>query len=371
MRDYYDILGVDRNAGLEEIKKSYRRLALKYHPDRNPGDREAEERFKEAAEAYGVLSDQEKRQIYDQFGHEGLKGSGFQGFRGFEDIFSSFGSIFEDVFGMGGAFGGRGRAQRGADLQLDLKITFMEAFKGLEREVLVPRYEPCGSCRGSGVEAGHEAVVCPTCGGRGQITRSQGFFHMSSTCPKCRGAGRVITHPCRTCRGSGQVEAVRKIKVKIPGGVQSGMRLRLRGEGEAGPGGLPGDLFVQVYVEEHEFFERDGDDIVCRIPLSFPQAALGAEIEVPTLRGPERVPIPKGTQPGDVIRLEGRGMPSLRNRGRGDQIIVVDVRTPTNLTRRQEEILRELADAEGNAAKNSGWGFFGKKAKSFYGNTAN
>jgi molecular chaperone DnaJ len=344
-RDYYQVLGVDRNASDEEIKKSYRHLALKYHPDRNPGDKEAENRFKEAAEAYEVLRDPEKRHIYDQYGHEGLQGTGFHGFRGFEDIFSSFSDIFQDFFG--GGFRSRTRVQRGADLQYDLKISFLDAAFGQEREIDVPRFEQCSRCDGSGVEPGHILEVCRTCGGRGQVTRSQGFFRISTTCPDCRGSGEIITNPCTACKGAGRIEEFRKIKVKIPPGINTGMRLKLRGEGELSrDGGPPGDLYVEIFVEPHEFFQREGDDVICHVPISFVQAALGTHLEVPTIEGVEKVSIAKGTQPDDTIRLHGKGVPKLRGTGRGDQIIIVDVRTPTNLTRRQKELLRELAKLE-------------------------
>lgn len=361
-RDYYKVLGVRRNATDDEIKKSYRRLALRYHPDRNPGDKQAEELFKEAAEAYEVLRNPERRQIYDQFGHEGLQGTGFRGFRGFEDIFSSFSDIFEDFFG--GGFRSRTRVRRGADLQYDLKISFLEAALGRDTEIEIPRSETCVHCDGSGVEPGYEKEICQTCGGRGQITRSQGFFHISTTCPDCRGTGEIIAHPCMACKGFGRVEETRKIKVKIPRGVSTGMRLKLSGEGESGLSGAPpGDLYVEIFVEPHEFFEREGDDLVCHVPVSFVQAALGTHLEVPTIDGAEKVSIAQGTQPGDTLRLYGKGIPRLRGRGRGDQIIIIDVRTPINLTRKQKELLRDLAKLEHeNVNENQNhWTFLGNK----------
>ena len=344
-RDYYEVLGVNRNASDEEIKKRYRSLALKYHPDRNPGDREAENRFKEAAEAYEVLRDPDKRQIYDQFGHEGLQGTGFQGFRGFDDIFSSFGDIFDGFFG--GGFRARTRIHRGPDLQHDLKVSFLDAAFGQEREIEVPRSERCYRCDGSGVEPGHEKEICRTCNGRGQVSRSQGFFRISTTCPDCHGTGDIVTHPCTECKGVGRVQEFRKIKVKVPPGINTGMRLKLRGEGELSPnGGPPGDLYVDVYVEPHEYFDREGDDVICRVPVSFVQASLGAKLEVPTIDGSEKVALGMGTQPGNMLRLHGKGIPRLRGTGRGDQIIIFDVQTPTNLSQKQKELLREFAQIE-------------------------
>jgi len=361
-RDYYQVLGVGRNASDGEIKKSYRHLALKYHPDRNPGDKQAEEQFKEAAEAYEVLRDPEKRQIYDQFGYEGLQGTGFQGFRGFEDIFSSFSDIFEDFFG--GGFRSRTIVRRGADLRYDLKISFLEAAFGRDMEIEIPRFETCAHCNGSGVEPGYEKEICQTCGGRGEVTRSQGFFRISTTCPDCHGAGQIIAHPCTACKGFGRVEETRRIKVKIPPGVSTGMRLKLRGEGELSPnGGPPGDLYVEIFVEPHEFFEREGYDVIYHIPISFAQAALGTALEVPTLNGSEDISIARGTQPGDILRLHGKGIPRLRGLGRGDQIVVFDVRTPINLTKRQKELLQEFARLEHeNVNENQNhWSFLGNK----------
>ncbi len=364
-RDYYQVLGVDRGATDDEIKKSYRNLALKYHPDRNPGDKEAEEKFKEAAEAYDVLHDTEKRQIYNQYGHEGLQGTGFHGFRGFEDIFSSFSDIFEGFFG--GGFRSRARVQRGDDLRYRLTVSFLEAAFGKDVEIDVPRFEACTRCNSSGVEPGHEKEICQTCGGRGQITRSQGFFRISTTCPDCRGMGQVITHSCAECKGFGRVENVKKIKVKVPQGVDSGMRLKLKGEGESGPnGGPPGDLFVEIYVEPHEFFEREENDVICHAQISFVQASLGTTIEIPTLEGSDKVSISKGTQPGDILRLHGLGIPKLQGYGRGDQVIVFDVRTPTKLGKKQKELLQELAKLEGSEIKEKRYrGFFGKGKKGY------
>jgi len=346
-RDYYEILGVDRNAREDSIKAKYRKLALKYHPDRNPGDKEAEERFKEAAEAYEVLRDPQKRNIYDQYGHQGLQGTGFSGFRGFEDIFSSFSDIFENFFGFGtGRRPGTG-ARRGADLRYDLTISFMDAAFGVETEIEIEKLQSCPTCQATGCEPGTYPEDCRACGGTGQINRTQGFFSIRTTCPHCRGEGRGISHPCPECRGTGQVERKKKVSARIPPGVDTGSRLRLAGEGESGTrGGPPGDLYVFVNVKAHDFFERNNNDIICQIPISFVQAALGADIDVPTLTGEKKLRIPKGTQPGEVFRFEGEGVPSLRGYGRGDQIIQVLVKTPTGLTKKQEALLKEFARLE-------------------------
>jgi molecular chaperone DnaJ len=341
-RDYYEILGIEKNAAEDEIKKNYRRLAMLYHPDRNPGDKEAEEKFKEAAEAYEVLSDSQKREIYDRYGHEGLNGTGFRGFSGFDDIFSSFGSIFEDIFGYSQ---GRSRtaARAGADLRYDLQITFLDAAFGVSTEIEIVKMESCNECSGLGTAPGTTPETCPRCGGRGQITQSSGFFSISSTCSYCRGQGTIITNPCKACKGTGKEQIKKTASIKIPAGVESGSRLRLRGEGETGQfGGPPGDLYVFIHVQPHEFFERRGNDIYCRVPISFVQAALGATLEVPTLNGTESLKIPKGTQHGKSFRLKGKGIAHLRGFGRGDQFVEAQVVVPTNLTRKQEELLREF-----------------------------
>jgi len=344
-KDYYKILGVQRGASEDEIKKSYRKIAMQYHPDRNPGNKEAEENFKIASEAYEVLRDPEKRQIYDRYGIEGLRGTGFTGFRGFEDIFSAFGDIFEDFFGFGTTYRRKTKARPGADLRYDLKISFYEAAFGKETEIEIPKTVSCQTCGGTGAKLGTHPTNCPNCKGTGQVTRSQGFFTISTTCSQCRGEGRIIPNPCKECRGLGKVKSTKKIQVKIPPGVDTGAKLRIRGEGEEGErGGPPGDLFVFLYVEPHDFFSRDGDDIICRIPISFTQAALGAELNVPTLNGEKRLTIPKGTEAGEIFRLRGEGFPRLRGYGRGDQVVQVIVKTPKNLTKRQEEILREFEE---------------------------
>ena len=342
-RDYYDVLGLSRRASDEEIKKSYRKLAMKYHPDRNPGKKEAEEKFKEAAEAYEVLRDTEKRRLYDQFGYEGLKGTGFRGFSGFEDIFSTFGDIFEDFFGFG-TRRSRTAARRGADLRYDIQLSFAEAAFGKETEIEIPKSVQCGRCEGTGAKPGTYPVNCPGCQGKGQITRSQGFFNISTACPHCNGEGRIITNPCVDCRGTGKVTKKKKVSAKIPGGVEDGSRLRLRGEGEEGErGGAPGDLYVVLHVERHPLFDREGDNIICQIPISFTQAALGTEIDIPTLNGAKKIHVPRGTQSGHVFRLKGEGTHHLRGHGRGDQIVQVIVKTPTKLTKKQEELLTEFA----------------------------
>ncbi len=346
-RDYYEVLGVNRKASEEELKASYRKLALLYHPDRNPGNKEAEEKFKEAAEAYEVLRDPQKRQIYDQFGHQGLEGSGFSGFGGFDDIFSSFSDIFEDFFGFSTRKRSRNRVQRGADLRYDLKLSFMEAAFGSETEINVEKMGRCPSCEGNGCERGTYPETCSYCNGSGQATRSQGFFTVSTTCPSCQGRGQTIATPCPECKGIGQVIVKKKVAVKIPAGVDNGSRLRLTGEGEAGVyGGPPGDLYVFIQVEPHEFFSRNNSDVICQIEISFIQAALGDKIKVPTLNGKKTFEIPKGTQPGDIFRLQGEGIPSLRSRKRGDQIIQVIIKTPTNLSKQQVDLLKEFEKLE-------------------------
>lgn len=352
-RDYYEVLGINRNATGDELKKAYRQEALKYHPDRNPGDKAAEDKFKEAAEAYEVLRDSQKRRIYDQYGHQGLEGAGFSGFGGFEDIFSSFGDIFEDFFGIGSGRRSRSRSQKGADLRYDLKLSFMEAAFGAETHIDVNKRSTCPACVGSGCAKGTHPETCGYCGGSGQTTRSQGFFTLSTTCPSCNGQGQTIPHPCPECRGSGQVIASKRVAVKIPGGVDSGSRLRLNGEGEAGAyGGPPGDLYVFIYVEPHEFFKRDQTNIMCQIEISFVQAALGHTLEVPTLNGNKTLQVPKGTQPGDVFRFKGEGIPSLRSNRRGDQLVQVAIKTPVGLSKKQESLLKEFAKLESNKFSN-------------------
>ena len=346
-RDYYEVLGVNRDATDDKLKSTYRKLALKYHPDRNPDNKEAEDKFKEAAEAYEVLRDSQKRAIYDQYGHQGLEGSGFSGFGGFEDIFSSFGDIFEDFFGFGGQSRSRTRAQRGSDLRHDITLSFMDAAFGTETEIQIEKMEKCQTCEGNGCEPGTSPETCGQCQGSGQVSRSQGFFTVRTTCNHCRGAGQAIKNPCLKCRGTGQVLESKKVSIKLPAGVDSGSRLRLTGEGEAGAhGGPSGDLYVFIKVKPHEFFQRNETDIVCQVPISFVQAALGDKIMIPTLNGEKKLNIPKGTQPGDLFRFNGEGIPSLHSKRRGDQIIQVLVKTPIGLSKKQESLLNEFSDLE-------------------------
>ena len=350
-RDYYEILDVSRDASEDELKKSYRRLALKYHPDRNPNDPVAEEKFKEAAEAYDVLNDPEKRGLYDRYGHDGLQGAGFQGFGGAEDVFSSFGSIFEELFGFGGGRrGGRTAARTGADLRYDVQISLEEVVSGAEKMLEFDKTETCIQCLGKRTAPGTQPATCNTCGGIGQVERRQGFFAMRTTCPQCRGQGVIITDPCRECRGLGLVQTPKKLSVKIPPGMDESSRLRLTGEGEEGTsGGAPGDLYVVVHVAPHDTFERDGVNVHCEVAVSFSQAALGADVEVPSLYGPKTLTVPRGTQSRDTLVLRGCGVPLVRGGGRGDQIAHIAVRTPTLLSERQEELLREFAALNGES----------------------
>jgi molecular chaperone DnaJ len=360
-RDYYEILGVSRNASQEEIKQAYKRMALKYHPDRNPGDKEAEKRFKEAAEAYEVLSDPEKRRQYDAFGREGLRGYTRVGFTTFEDIFEAFSDIFGDESIFGDFFGiGRRRRgpRRGQSLRVELEIDLKEAAFGTEKLIDLYRHEICPKCSGTGAKPGTSPVTCKFCGGRGEILRGHGFFSIRQTCTSCGGTGSLISTPCSGCRGAGVVKVKREIKIKIPSGIEDGTRLRLAGEGEPSrEGGPPGDLYCDIYLKPHPFFTREGDNLYCEFPITFAQAALGAQIEVPTLDGKSKVTIPRGTQSGQVFRLRGQGVPHLRGAGRGDLFIKVFVQVPTKLTRRQEELLEEFARIEAETKKK---GFFDK-----------
>jgi len=346
-KSYYEILGVNKDASAEAIKKAYRKQAMKHHPDRNQGDSAAEEKFKEAAEAYEVLSDLQKRQIYDAYGKEGLKNSGYSGPGNSEDIFSHINDLFGDMFGFGG--GGRGRRRdpngpvQGEDLRYDVRISFMEAVHGVNRQVDITKKETCWTCEGSGARPGHKPQVCPTCQGRGQVIRSQGFFQVSTTCPRCNGAGQVITDPCNECHGAGLINRNKKVSIRIPAGVDTGSRMRLTGEGEGGRrGGPSGDLYVVIHVDEHEHFQRDGQTIYLRLPVSMVRAALGCEADVPTIHGSAKLKIPAGAQSGERFSLRGEGVPSLRGGGKGDMVVEIQVQTPTKLTKEQKELLREF-----------------------------
>jgi len=349
-RDYYEVLGIGRDSTDQQIKSAYRKLALKYHPDRNPGDHTAEERFKEAAEAYAVLADAQKRELYNRFGHAGVSGAGPGAggfdptvFAGFEDIFGSLG----DLFGFGDVFGGRrrrGGPQRGADLRYDLEISFEESYEGAETAIQIPREESCETCSGSGAAPGSTPEVCSQCRGSGQLRFQQGFLTVARPCTNCRGTGRVISKPCQACRGAGRVGRERKITVKIPPGIATGQRLRLYGEGEHGSAGGPaGDLYVVVHVQEHSFFHREGDDLYCELPLTFPTLALGGDVRVPTMKAEEELKIPAGTQPGARFKLRGKGMPNVSGRGHGDLYAIARALVPRKLTREQKHLLEELA----------------------------
>ena len=344
-RDYYEVLGVERGASEAELKKAYRRLAMKYHPDRNPDDKGAEEKFKEANEAYEVLSDAAKRSAYDQYGHAGVDpqmgGGGAGGFGGanFSDI---FGDVFSDFFG-GGRGGSRGGAQRGSDLRYTLELDLEEAVRGTTVTIRVPTLVGCKTCDGSGAKKGTSPVTCTTCGGIGQVRMQQGFFAVQQTCPRCHGQGKVISDPCDSCRGEGRVEEYKTLSVKVPAGVDTGDRIRLSGEGEAGvQGGPTGDLYVVIDVREHAIFQRDGKHLFCEVPINFADAALGAEIEVPTLDGRVKLKIPEGTQSGKQFRLRGKGVAPVRGGGAGDLMCRVVIETPVKLSRRQRELMEEF-----------------------------
>lgn len=346
-KDYYEILGVPRNASPEEIKKNYRQMALKFHPDRNPGDKTCEERFKEAAEAYSVLGDPQKRETYDRFGADGLRGAGFEGFSG--SIFEDFEDILGNFFGFNFGFGGtsrRSRAARGRDLGLAIEIALEEAAAGVEKEISLQRAELCPSCGGSKARAGTRPSVCPACGGRGQVRRSQGFFSVASTCGRCRGTGEVIAAPCEDCRGEGRKTQKRALKIRVPAGVGDGVRLRLTGEGEAGDaGGGRGDLYVDIRVKAHDIFEREENNLICQLSISLAQAALGVTADIPTLTGgSEKLKIPAGTQSGEIFRLKGCGLKDLERHRMGDLFVKVEVRTPSDLSREEKDLLRRLAE---------------------------
>ncbi len=379
-RDYYEILGVNKDASAEEIKKAYRRMAFKYHPDKNPGDKEAEEKFKEVSEAYEVLSDPNKRATYDQFGHDGLKGAfgkggfdwqNFTHFDDFEDIFSGLGDFFKgfgvDTDFFGGGFGRRRKAgpRRGRDIQYEIEIEFTEAALGTEKTVNVARFDTCSICKGSGAKPGTKDTVCPACDGKGHVSTVSGFFSISRTCNECGGSGRVIKSPCQRCNGRGKVRVTKKINVKIPAGVDNNTRLRVPREGDAGDRGGPrGDLYVVIYVKEHRFFKRHENDIYCELKISFPQAVFGAEVDVMTVEGKVRMKIPPGTQSGKIFRLRGKGVPDLfSGRGKGDQLVRVSVDVPTRLTEEQKRLLKQFAATLGE--KQTSKGFMDRVKKAF------
>ena len=350
-RDYYEVLGVSREATDVQIKSAYRKLALKFHPDRNPGDKQAEEAFKEAAEAYAILADSERRALYDRFGHAGVSGAGAGAGAGFDPtIFADFSDIFAglgDVFGFGDIFGSRrrrGGPQRGSDLRYDLEITFEESANGAETTIQIPREETCETCTGSGAAPGTTAETCSQCRGTGQLRYQQGFLTVARPCSNCRGTGKTISKPCTACRGAGRITRERKLTVKIPAGIATGQRLRLYGEGEHGSAGGPsGDLYVVVHVQEHSFFHREEDDLYCELPVSFPTLALGGTVKVPTLNGRQELHIPAGTQPGHRFKLRGKGMPNVAGRGHGDLFVIAKVAVPKKVNKEQKHLLEELA----------------------------
>ena len=372
-RDYYEILGVTKGVQLDELKKNYRKLAIQFHPDKNPGDKKAEEKFKELSEAYEVLSNPQKRQMYDQFGHQAANMGGGQGFNpnDFGNINDIFGDIFGDLFG--GAAGQRGRrggrrgGRPGADLRMQVDISFEEAAFGAEKVLNVPRTVGCETCHGSGAKPGTEPETCSQCSGRGEVSFQQGFFAITRPCPRCSGQGQIVTTPCLACRGAGSVKKTSQIAVKIPGGVDTGQRLKLTNEGEAGErGAASGDLYVVINIKEHEFFTREEFDVICEVPVTFAQAALGAEIEVPTLEGKVKLKVPTGTQSQQILRLKSKGLPRLGYHGRGDQLVRVIVEVPTKLNGEQKELLQRFQEI-GSEASNPMHQRFFEKVKSLFG----
>jgi molecular chaperone DnaJ len=383
-RDYYTVLGVERTATPDEVKKAYRKLAVKHHPDKNPGDKSAEDKFKELGEAYEVLSNVDKRAAYDRYGHQAFaQGGGFGGGAGggmhdpfdvFREVFGSArgggggGGIFESIFGEAGGqdAGERGGRGRGSDLRYDMRITFQEAARGVEKEIEIPKLQACDTCHGTGAEPGSKVTTCPTCGGQGQVAVTRGFFNIAQTCPRCRGAGQTIEKPCHTCHGDGRVEKNAKIKIKIPAGVEDGTRLRSSGQGEGGArGGPAGDLYVVLHVEPHEIFQREGTDIFCSVPISFARAALGGEVKVPTLEGSAVLKVPAGTATGKVFRLRGKGLPEVHGRGIGDLHVKLYVEVPSKLNQLQRAHLQAFADSCDEHTHPEETSFF-KKAKDFF-----
>jgi molecular chaperone DnaJ len=374
-RDYYEVLGVSKTASAEEIKRAYRRMAMKYHPDKNPGNKEAEEKFKECAEAYEVLSDADKRSRYDQFGHDGLRGIGMRDYSHMR--WQDIGSIFEDIFGFDDFFadifgarrpraGRRAGPARGYDLETSVELTLNDIAKGAEKTIEFTRRDNCPECKGSGSAPGSKPAQCSTCGGRGQVVRGGGFFQMVSTCPQCKGSGQIITNPCKKCKGTGKVPRKRTVNIKIPAGVHEGQGIRVAGEGEPGRSGGPnGDLYCYVRVKQHEFLQRDGNNLIAIVPISFTQAALGATIDVPSLDGTQQLKIPPGTQYGNIFRIKGRGLPDVRTHRTGDQLVQIIIETPTKLNTQQEELLREFAKTENTAVSPKSKSFFEKLKKHF------
>ncbi len=373
-RDYYEVLGVGKTATADEIKKAYRKLALKHHPDKNPGDKKAEETFKECAEAYEVLSNADKRQKYDQFGHEGLRGSGVHDYShmNVDDIFSNFGDIFGDIFGGGGRRTSRNpnAPQRGLDLETFVELSLKEVANGCEKTIEFTRQDNCTECAGSGCAKGTHPQVCSTCRGAGQVSNSRmgGFFQMLTTCPSCRGQGKVITTPCSKCHGRGSMPVKRKVKVKIPAGVHEGQAVRMTGEGEPGKNNGPrGDLYCYVKIAAHPFLIRDDSNLIAVVPISFTQAVLGATIDVPSLEGAKQLTIPAGTQYGDVFRIRGQGLPDMRTNKKGDELIRVTIEIPRKLTEKQKELLTKFVELEDKNVSPESSGFF-EKLKTYFGN---
>lgn len=357
-RDYYEVLGVARDATAPDIKKAFRALAMKFHPDKNPGDAEAEARFKEVAEAYEILSDDQKRATYDRFGHEGLRGAGMGGgFQSADDVFMHFGDIFSELFGLGGRGrgGGRGGPRRGSDLEYPLQLEFLEAALGCEKEIQVPRHAHCEACNGSGAAPGSSPTTCGTCRGAGEVIQAQMFLRIRTGCPTCGGSGKIVKDKCTSCEGQGRTRVSSKMKVTVPAGVDDGLQIRDRGKGDFGdPGAPPGDLYVTLHVKKHDFFDRDGTTVLCQVPISYPKACLGGEITVPTIEGEATLTVEPGTPSGRQFVLRGKGIASLSGRGRGDQVVQVVVSVPKSLSGREEELVRELARLQDEQVKEKG-----------------